>query len=345
MRLLDPKPGERILDAGCGAGHYAALIKERGAEVVGVDASEKMVAAARARGIEAHEFDLLDDSFPLKKLPGAPYDKILCAGVLEFCELPFTVIAALRRGLREEKSPLVLMLPRKSLFGRLYQRHHTKHGVRCRLCDEAFLGHLRRMGFFIEQRTAVGFNWVIRCVRDEERSGREEKGGAKRELTASAFDECPVWLDQESNSGHTWSAATGENDLDDWGLDFFCIRCRVDFANGESRMGVAKFYAFSKEQEISSVEDYEDEPTGGWHLTLKGRWDGADLGEDGRKWSNGGKANLGMDLNSLFPLTVTISERSRLLEERKSMFLRHLQARWEVTLVDGVVTQRRVDGA
>ncbi len=51
--LLDPRPGERILDIGCGDGHLTLAIAERGAEVVGVDASPEMVKAARDRGVDA----------------------------------------------------------------------------------------------------------------------------------------------------------------------------------------------------------------------------------------------------------------------------------------------------
>jgi trans-aconitate methyltransferase len=45
--LLDPKPGERILDLGSGTGHLTAQIAERGAAVTGLDASVSMVAQAR----------------------------------------------------------------------------------------------------------------------------------------------------------------------------------------------------------------------------------------------------------------------------------------------------------
>lgn len=48
LGLLDPQPGERILDLGCGTGRHAALIDEAGATVVGVDADESMLAKARA---------------------------------------------------------------------------------------------------------------------------------------------------------------------------------------------------------------------------------------------------------------------------------------------------------
>src|SRR5580700_6778280 len=45
--LLHPQPGERILDLGCGTGHLTAQIAERGADVIGLDASASMIAQAR----------------------------------------------------------------------------------------------------------------------------------------------------------------------------------------------------------------------------------------------------------------------------------------------------------
>src|SRR5258708_33083599 len=53
LDLLDPKPGERILDVGCGEGTLTRKIVERGATVLGIDNSPEMIAAARAAGIDA----------------------------------------------------------------------------------------------------------------------------------------------------------------------------------------------------------------------------------------------------------------------------------------------------
>ena len=53
LALLDARPGERVLDLGCGDGVLTERIVAAGAEVVGVDASPAMVAAARVRGLDA----------------------------------------------------------------------------------------------------------------------------------------------------------------------------------------------------------------------------------------------------------------------------------------------------
>jgi SAM-dependent methyltransferase len=47
--LIPAVEGLRVLDAGCGRGQYAAWLADRGAEVVGVDASEEMLAEAHGR--------------------------------------------------------------------------------------------------------------------------------------------------------------------------------------------------------------------------------------------------------------------------------------------------------
>jgi trans-aconitate methyltransferase len=55
LKLLAPRPGERILDLGCGDGLLTRQIADLGCSVVGVDSSPAFVAAARMRGLEVVE--------------------------------------------------------------------------------------------------------------------------------------------------------------------------------------------------------------------------------------------------------------------------------------------------
>lgn len=57
LALLDPKPGELILDVGCGDGVLTEKIVAAGASAIGIDSSAEMVEAARARGIDAFVAD------------------------------------------------------------------------------------------------------------------------------------------------------------------------------------------------------------------------------------------------------------------------------------------------
>ena len=89
VRLLDPQPGERILDLGCGTGTLTAAIADSGADVVGVDAAASMVKQARerypelsfevadAREYEPSEFDAVFSNAALHWIPGEDHDGVL----------------------------------------------------------------------------------------------------------------------------------------------------------------------------------------------------------------------------------------------------------------------------
>ena len=53
LKLLDPKPGERILDMGCGLGVLAEEMVKMGCEVVAIDVNSQAVEATRQRNVDA----------------------------------------------------------------------------------------------------------------------------------------------------------------------------------------------------------------------------------------------------------------------------------------------------
>ena len=49
LRIVDPKPGMKILEVGCGDGYFASAFAEKGAEVVGSDIAREMIDHAKKR--------------------------------------------------------------------------------------------------------------------------------------------------------------------------------------------------------------------------------------------------------------------------------------------------------
>jgi trans-aconitate methyltransferase len=92
--LLNPQRGERILDLGCGDGALTEKIIGRGAEVVGVDASADMVAAAQKRGIDARVVDAYNLDF------ASEFDAVFSNAALHWMKRdPDAVTQGVRRAL------------------------------------------------------------------------------------------------------------------------------------------------------------------------------------------------------------------------------------------------------
>ena len=94
LELLAPCAGERILDLGCGDGVLTEKIVAAGADVVAVDAAPDMVAAARARGIDARVMQgqrlIFDHEF----------DAVFSNAALHWMHPPDAVLAGVRRALK-----------------------------------------------------------------------------------------------------------------------------------------------------------------------------------------------------------------------------------------------------
>ncbi|WP_436908936.1 class I SAM-dependent methyltransferase [Halosimplex marinum] len=80
--LLPDLDGLRALDAGCGDGYHAARLADRGADVVGVDASEAMVDRARERYGDRADFRCGDLAAGFASLDDGGFDLVLCQHVL-----------------------------------------------------------------------------------------------------------------------------------------------------------------------------------------------------------------------------------------------------------------------
>ncbi len=79
LELLDPRPEEEILDIGAGQGVLAPYVTRQGARYTGVDASPRLVEAARRRHGGVGRF-LAGDARRLSSVPGlrrSGYDAVV----------------------------------------------------------------------------------------------------------------------------------------------------------------------------------------------------------------------------------------------------------------------------
>ncbi len=96
LELLAARPGERVLDLGCGTGHLTAQIAAAGAEVVGLDLAPTMIEEARRAHPQLRFVvgDARDFAFD------APFDAALSNAALHWVKPPEKVIACVARALK-----------------------------------------------------------------------------------------------------------------------------------------------------------------------------------------------------------------------------------------------------
>lgn len=158
-RLLSPRPGERILDAGSGTGYYARALRDGDARVVAAD-----FAPAMAKGV-AGTLRIPAVAADLHRPFVRPvFDAVLCAGALEFCDDPERALSRLAEALSPTPgSRVVAMLPSAGFTGWLYQRYHGRHGLRLQTFPPDRIRRMARgAGLRVDAAGVVGFNYVLR---------------------------------------------------------------------------------------------------------------------------------------------------------------------------------------
>jgi ubiquinone/menaquinone biosynthesis C-methylase UbiE len=112
------KPGDKILDAGCGDG-YASLNITDECEVYGFDLSEKMIEAARKRNMKEVILHDADNNFPYKS---NSFDAAIALGFFEFIANVHFTLSELKRVVKPSGYILVTVED----FDALLEKQKTK---------------------------------------------------------------------------------------------------------------------------------------------------------------------------------------------------------------------------
>ena len=150
LEQLAVRPGERVLEAGYGGGALLAALLDAGAEVVGIDPSEAMLARARCRfaaELKAGRLNLFEGSAQRLPVPDAAVDKACSVNNLYFWPDPAAALAELARVIRPGGVLAIAFEPPDEL------RKWPGHRFGFRLYDEAELRTLM---------AAAGFG-ALRC--------------------------------------------------------------------------------------------------------------------------------------------------------------------------------------
>ena len=160
LLLAEARPGERVLDLGCGSGRFVAALRDAGSDPVGVEIAE--AALERARGVApGADLRLLepDGSIPLE---AGSVDLVWCSEVLEHVADGAHLLQEARRVLRRDGRLLVTV----PYHGRVkavaialarFDAHFDPQGQHLRFFTRSSLpASLRAAGFEPDRITTAG---------------------------------------------------------------------------------------------------------------------------------------------------------------------------------------------
>lgn len=168
-KLIGPVSGLRVCDLACGQGRVARRLADRGARVIGIDSSGKLLAiAGRYEREEPHGIAYLrDDAQTLAAVRGTAFDGVVChMALMDIPDLAATLRAVAR----------VLRPGGWFVFSVLHPCYHTSTSGEVAIAD----GALRRLisAYFVEG------HW-----RSTERVGPPGKVGAYHRMLSTYLNE------------------------------------------------------------------------------------------------------------------------------------------------------------
>jgi arsenite methyltransferase len=154
-RALGVRPGERVIDVGCGPGFYCEELLEEGASVVGVDPSAAMLGLAGRRcGDRA---DLREGEAVALPVDDGEFDAAICVQVLEYVEDATAALAEIQRALRAGGRAVIWDIDWATVS--MNAVDHERHETVLRAWDE-HLAHRALPRTLAARMRAAGFDGI-----------------------------------------------------------------------------------------------------------------------------------------------------------------------------------------
>ncbi|MBC8105969.1 MAG: class I SAM-dependent methyltransferase, partial [Anaerolineae bacterium] len=109
MKLLEVQPRQRIVDVACGQGVLCRLLRERGAEVTGIDAAEPLIQSARERGPADIRYQV-GDAHELTGIAPNSFDAAACVLAIQNIHPIQALFEGVARALREAGRFVIVMM-------------------------------------------------------------------------------------------------------------------------------------------------------------------------------------------------------------------------------------------
>lgn len=113
LRYLDPQPGERVLDVGCGVGYFVSLLRQSGACIWGVDIDLSSIRSA-IQTIGGYFLVARGEQLPFAD---GTFDKLLCSEVLEHIADDAHAVAELQRVAKVGATVVITVPSPDGVFG------------------------------------------------------------------------------------------------------------------------------------------------------------------------------------------------------------------------------------
>ncbi|WP_326715734.1 class I SAM-dependent methyltransferase [Streptomyces sp. NBC_01474] len=159
LALAGDVAGLKILDVGCGAGHYAAELLAGGAEVVGIDGSATLLSHARERLGDRAELRMHDAEKPLDFIDDDSFDGVVCALMLHHIADRPRLLGELRRVLRPGGWLLVSTTHPTADWRKFGGSYYADDWVDLPLAGGPLAAHYQRMPLetFLNELLVTGF--------------------------------------------------------------------------------------------------------------------------------------------------------------------------------------------